>query len=137
MQISSGKSMLYKHLLYDKRLARNATSSISVFSLFQFQNNFWQKFYEKKLLFLNFFQILSTSQNFTFWQVLEIKWLPNELNGLNCFFIVWLNSKRLSWMKLCSSYNHCTKAPPKMPFEKFWNFAKYIFLKYARVAAAL
>ena len=44
--------------------------------------------------FFNFFQILRISQNFTFWQPLEVKWLPSELNELNCFSLVWLTCKR-------------------------------------------
>ena len=34
------------------------------------------------------------SQNFTLWEPLEVKLLLNELNELNCFFVVWLTGKR-------------------------------------------
>ena len=43
-------------LIYAKcNETKNAISLFSVFSLFQFQNNFWKKIYEKKLSFFNFF----------------------------------------------------------------------------------
>ena len=43
-------------LVYDKRPAKNATLSFSVFSLFQFQSDFWQKFYEKSYHFSTSFK---------------------------------------------------------------------------------
>ena len=43
-------------LIYAKcNETKNAISLLSAFSLFQFQKNFWKKFYEKKLSFFNFF----------------------------------------------------------------------------------
>ena len=45
-QRRSDRIRLLKRLLYDQQSSKSATSSFLVFSLFHFQNDFLQKFYE-------------------------------------------------------------------------------------------
>ena len=94
-QRSSNKFRLQKRFPKNKELTKNATSSFLVFSwLLQFQNEFWQKCYEKSYVAKYYVLLTVDSKMVVFWIITEI-WKQ--------IFFVWL--VYLNWRHKMKSKN--------------------------------